>query len=107
MGKSWIELELERDGQAVRLSARGSRGERVAAYELAPVNMGRLTGLTSGVRRAVASGKPLAERVIEGAREVYRAVFRDELRDILGRLDEAAKSDDGHVLIRLMTHTSD
>ncbi len=107
MKTTWLELELEREGQTVLVSARGSRGERVAPFELTPVNMGRLTGLTSGVRRSVVAGKPLADRVVDGARELYSAVFRDALRDVVGSLGEVARSNKQRLVVRLMTHNDD
>lgn len=99
---SWIEIEIERDNQAIRVSARGSRGERVAPFDLAPVNLGRLSGLASGVRRAVAAGQALPDHVITSARELYSAFFRDQLRDLLVRLGEAARAQDRKLLLRLM-----
>lgn len=99
---SWIEIEIERDNQAVRVSARGSRGERIAPFDLAPVNLGRLTGLASGVRRAVAASQPLPDHVLTGARELHTAFFRDQLRDLLVRLGEVARAQDRKLLLRLM-----
>ncbi len=107
MSDMWLEVELDRDGQTVRVSARGSRGERVSPFELTPVKLGRLTGLTNGIRRAVVAGKPLPERVLESARELYSAVFRDSLRDVVGSLNEASRANRGHLLLRLMTHRSE
>jgi hypothetical protein len=98
---AFIEIEIERDNQAVRVSARGSRGERVAPFDLAPVNLGRLTGLASGVRRAVATGQPLPAATVTGARELYAAFFRDQLRDLAARLGEAARAQNKKLLLRL------
>lgn len=99
---SWIEIEIEREGQAIRVSARGSRGERVAPFDLAPVSLGRLTGLASGVRRAVSAGQPLPDHAIQSAHELHAAFFRDELRDLVVRLGEAAKVHGRPLLLRLM-----
>ena len=99
---SWIEIEIERDNQAIRVSARGSRGERVTPFDLAPINLGRLTGLASGVRRAVSAGQALPEHVVTSARELHAAFFRDQLRDLIVRLGEAARAQDRRLLLRLM-----
>ena len=99
---SWIEIDVERDNQVIRVSARGSRGERIAAFDLAPINLGRLTGLASGVRRAVSASSALPEHVITGARELHAAFFRDQLRDLLVRLGEVARAQDRKLLLRLM-----
>lgn len=99
---SWIEIEIERDSQTLRASARGSRGERVAPFDLAPLNLGRLTGLASGVRRAVSASQMLPDNVVAAARELHGAVFRDRLRDLLVRLGEAARAQDRKLLLRLM-----
>jgi len=99
---SWIEIEIERDNQAIRVSARGSRGERVAPFDLAPVNLGRLTGLASGVRRAVSSGQALPDHVVASARELHGAFFRDHLRDLVARLGEAARTQGRRLVLRLM-----
>lgn len=99
---SWIEIEIERDNQALRVSARGARGERVAPFDLAPINLGRLTGLSSGVRRAVSASQMLPDNVVAGARELHGALFRDQLRDLLVRLGEAARAQDRKLLLRLM-----
>jgi hypothetical protein len=58
---TWIEIEIERENQVIKASARGSRGERVAPFDLSPVNLGRLTGLASAVRRSVSASQPLPE----------------------------------------------
>ncbi|MEZ4428266.1 MAG: CHAT domain-containing protein [Nannocystaceae bacterium] len=104
-----MEIELDREEQEVRVSARGSRGERVAPAPLAPFNMGRLTGFSSGVRRAVVKGAPLADRVLADARALHEALFRGPIRDLHTRLLEAARSGgrDAPVLLRLMTHDLD
>lgn len=103
----WLELELERDGQAIKISARGCRGERVAPAELGPLKLGRLTGLASGVRRCVAKGTPLPERVLGEARELYTAVFSEGVRDLMHTLSEAARASGRPLLVRLMTHSDE
>lgn len=96
----WLELELESDGQEMRVSARGSRGERVPAHVI-PAERGvdRLQTLSSKVGRSIRGGKPLDPAVVTEAQELYEEVFRGELRDVLSRLREA--SGDGRVLMRL------
>ncbi len=99
---SWIELEIERDNQAIKVSARGSRGERVGPMDLAPINLGRLSGLASGVRRAVTASQALPDHAVTAAQDLYTAVFREQLRDLLVRLGEATRTQNRKVLLRLM-----
>jgi hypothetical protein len=99
---TWIEIEIERENQVIKASGRGSRGERVAPFDLSPVNLGRLTGLASAVRRSVSASQPLPEHAVTSAHELYEALFRDRLRDLLVSLGEAARAQGRKVLLRLM-----
>lgn len=100
VAEMWLEIELDSDGAELRVSGRGSRGERPAAHKIPPEKgLDMLSGLTSKVGRAIRGGKALDPAVVQDAQSVYEEVFQGELRDVLVRLGEAAK--DGQVLIRL------
>src|SRR5262245_53942893 len=56
----WLEIEVEAGGQEVRVSARGSRGERPAAHTLSPeLGPDALQSLAGKVGRAVRGGRAL------------------------------------------------
>lgn len=99
---AWLELEIQRNDQELLLRARGSRGESLPPLPFANgVNLGRVVGFTSGVRRAVAAGQPLPEHVLAEAHELYSAVFNGPLADLVARLIEASRKDGGRLLVRL------
>ncbi|MBK9757949.1 MAG: CHAT domain-containing protein [Nannocystis sp.] len=99
---AWLELELHRNDQELLLRARGSRGESLPPQPLAGgVNLGRVTGFTSGVRRAVAAGQQLPEHVLTEAHELHAAVFHGAIADLVARLLEASRPDGGRLLVRL------
>jgi hypothetical protein len=96
----WIEIDIETQGEAVRISGRGSRGERPAPHIL-PSEQGiqALSTFASKVGRAVRQGKLLDPIVVEAAQAIYESVFQGELRDVISRLMEATK--DEPLLVRL------
>ena len=99
---AWLELELHRNDQELLLRARGSRGESLPPQPLAGgVNLGRVTGFTSGVRRAVAAGQQLPEHVLAEAHELHAAVFHGAIAELAARLLEASRPDGGRLLVRL------
>lgn len=98
----WFELEIDRDGDEVRVSGRGSRGERPPPHRLRTAGaVEALATLTRRVARAAAAGRPLDDATITFAQALHEDIFRGELRDVLARLREAAGND--RVLVRLFT----
>jgi CHAT domain len=96
----WLEIEIDTRGEAVHVSARGSRGERPAGHTIAPdLGLDALQTFANKVGRAVRGGKPLDPPVVETAQALHEELFKGEIRDVLTRLIEAAK--DGTVLVRL------
>ncbi len=99
----WLELELEAGGAGLRVSGRGSRGERPPAFMLPPERgMEALQALAAKVGRAVRAGKALDSAVVQEAQAFHTAIFTGELRDVLVRLGEASK--DKPLLIRLFSN---
>jgi CHAT domain len=99
----WLEVELEPDGQGLRLSGRGCRGERPPPHRFSPeAGTEALQRFTSKVGRAVRTGRALDLAVVSEAQELYQELFQGDLRDVLVRLGEAAKND--VVLVRLFLH---
>src|SRR5262245_34095135 len=88
----WLELEIAANGEEVRITGRGSRGESPPAITL-PAEQGQEALKTFGnkVARAVRGGKALDPAVVNDAQALHKAVFTGELRDVLTRLGEASK----------------
>jgi CHAT domain len=98
----WLELELMPDGEAIRVSGRGCRGERPTPHLIAPAQgVDAIQAFTAKVSRAVRAGKALEPAVVSSAHALYQELFQGELRDVLARLGDAAKGD--RVLVRLFT----
>ncbi|WP_437675031.1 CHAT domain-containing protein [Sorangium sp. So ce131] len=99
----WLELELDTSSQGVRVSARGSRGERPAARTLLPEHgIDALQVFASKVGRAVRGGKPLDPAAVNDAQALHGELIDGELRDVLVRLGEAAKETrEKRLLVRL------
>jgi hypothetical protein len=97
----WLELELNAVGEEVRISGRGSRGERPPPHTLPPPrDLGALQSFANKVARSVRSGKALDPAVVTDAQALYEAVFAGEIRDVFARLGEASK--DKRLLVRLL-----
>jgi len=96
----WLELELDTSGDEVRVSARGSRGERPPAHAISP-EQGKeaLQAFANKVGRAVRGGKSLDPAAVSDSQALHQEVFKGELRDVLVRLGEASKG--GPLLVRL------
>lgn len=96
----WLEIEVEAKGETVQVGARGSRGERPPAHQLAPdQGFDALQSFANKVGRAVRGGKPLDPPVVEAAQALHEQVIQGEIRDVLARMGEASK--DSTLLVRL------
>ncbi|WP_437758987.1 CHAT domain-containing protein [Sorangium sp. So ce1389] len=96
----WLEVELDTSNQGLRVSARGSRGERPPARTLLPEQgVDALQAFASRVGRAVRGGKPLDPAALNDAQALYGELIAGELRDVLVRLGESAK--EKRLLLRL------
>src|SRR5580704_6737876 len=97
---TWIALTLDRTGDEIRASARGSRGEQIAPR---PLGAGRgaaaMGGFADAVRQAAARGKPLAPAVVDDAQAAHGAMLAGEIEPLLAVLHAAAG---GPLLVRLM-----
>jgi hypothetical protein len=90
----WLELELDVNDHQLRVSGRGSRGERPPPHTLPPDRgLDALQALANKVGRAVRTGKALDGAVVEEAQAFHAALFAGELRDVMARLGEAAKKE--------------
>lgn len=96
----WLEIELDISGTEVRVSARGSRGERPPAHAISPEQgFDALQTFASKVGRAVRGGRSLDPAAVSDSQVLHEEVFKGELRDVLVRLGEASKG--GPLLVRL------
>jgi hypothetical protein len=89
---AWMDISLDRAGEDIRVSARGSRGEQTAPRPLgADFTVPRLEQFTASVRNAAARGVPLSARILAEARAIERALMGSDIALLLARLREAAK----------------
>lgn len=87
----WLEIEVEAGGPEVRVSARGSRGERPAPHTFsAELGLDALQNLAGKVGRAVRNGRALDPAVVKEAQALHGELLADGLREVLARLREAA-----------------
>jgi len=100
---TWIELNIDRSGNEIRVSARGSRGEHIAARPMS-LDAASLLRFASAVERAAAHGQPLDAAVLEDARKIQREVLGGEVNALFSRLKEAAG---GPLLVRLLVHDAE
>ncbi len=99
----WIEIEVEPQGENVRIAGRGSRGERPAPHMMASdQSFDALSTFASKIGRYVRQAKLLDAPMVEAAQALYGSVYQGELRDVMQRLLEAGK--DKPLLIRLFIH---
>jgi len=99
----WLEIDVEANGEEVRVGGRGSRGERPSARTLAPdQGLDALQTFANKVGRAVRAGKALDPLLIEAAQAIHGEVFKGDLRDVIVRMSEATK--EGRLLVRLFIH---
>lgn len=99
----WMELELRVQGESVRVSARGSRGERAREQELGGgFTVPRLMSFRVNVGNAIARVQPLEGESLDMARELHEALFAGELRDLYVRLSGVAADQKQRLLVRLM-----
>ena len=98
----WLELELDTSSNEVRVSARGSRGERPPAHATSPEQgFDAMQTFANKVGRAVRGGKSLDPAAVSDAQALHQEVFQGELGDVLTRLGEASQGEP--LLVRLFT----
>jgi hypothetical protein len=99
----WLELEVRTQGDGVRVSARGCRGERAREQELGGgFTVEKLMGFRVLVGNAIARVQALAGEALEQARGLHEALFAGEVRDLYVRLAALASDQKQRLLVRLM-----
>lgn len=98
----WLEIEVRAQGDSVRVSARGCRGERAREQELPGFTVAKLTAFRVAVGNAIARVQALVGEALDQARELHEALFAGEIRDLFVRLSALASDQKGRLLVRLM-----
>ncbi|HRI63404.1 MAG TPA: CHAT domain-containing protein, partial [Polyangium sp.] len=96
----WLELIIDRAGNDVRISARGSRDEQVEFRSLG-IAYDALIDFAMNLEKAATYGQPLTAELLATARAIHEAVTDGEIGLLLGRLTEAAQ---GSLLVRFLIH---
>ena len=99
----WLELEVRTQGEGVRVSARGCRGERAREQELGGgFTVEKLMGFRVLVGNAIARVQALEGEALAQARGLHEALFAGEVRDLYVRLAALASDQKQRLLVRLM-----
>jgi hypothetical protein len=100
--RDWLEIKIQRVGADLQALVEGSRGEEPLPMFLGPdFAVERLERFAGCVRQAAVQGEPLGG-CLARAQELYRALFREKVQEVLLPLRERAGG--GQVLLRLMLH---
>jgi hypothetical protein len=95
-----MEIEIELANDELRVSARGSRGERIASFSPSPpVTREKLSTFARDVGRAIHAGQPLGAPLLAEAQALHSAIY-GPLGVLAGRLLESSK--DGRLLQRVL-----
>lgn len=99
----WLELHLDRTGTDIQISARGSRGEQLAArtWRVGPDALARFG---STLQKAGEQGRPLDAAAMTEAQSFYQSLLEGEVGVLFAKLQEAAQ---GPLLVRLFMHDAD
>ncbi len=96
--KLWLQIEIAQAGMELRATARGCHGEEPAAHLLGlQASSDVLLGFAEKVRGAAARGVPLKPPA--QAQQLYQALFREGLQEVLLQLRGAARGEP--LLLRL------
>jgi CHAT domain len=94
----WLQIEIAQAGTELRATARGCHGEEPAAHLLgAQASSDVLHQFSEWVKEAAARGSPLTPPA--QAQQLYQALFREGLQEVLLRLQGAAQGEP--LLLRL------
>jgi hypothetical protein len=97
-----MELSLDRAGNEIRVSARGSRSEQTQARPLgAEQDAVAMLRFAASVQQAAERSKPLGPALLDEARAAQRALLAGEIEPLLSRLRAEAG---GALLLRLIVH---
>jgi CHAT domain len=97
-----MELSIDRFDEALRVSARGSRGEQTAPRTLGGVHsVPELQRFAGSVGQAAQRGKPLSNALAAEAQALWQALLDGEAGALCAKLRAAS---DGPLLVRWMVH---
>jgi len=104
--RSWLEIDVERNGAELRARGLGSRHEQPGLHPLGPaLTPGSLDALAGRLEAAAERGLPLDPALLRQVQSLHQALFQGDFQDVLARLREAAAG--GPVLLRLMLQEND
>ncbi|MCP3139982.1 CHAT domain-containing protein [Pyxidicoccus xibeiensis] len=95
----WLEIEISRAGDALRVTAQGNHGQQPAPHLLEP-RLEAMASFAEWVEAAAERAEPLDEARLCQARALHRALFREGVQTVLDRMRGAAG--EGQGLVRLM-----
>ncbi len=99
----WFELDIEAAGDRIRIAARGCRGERPAAHNLAArLTLDTLSALATKVGRTARAARALELDLVNEMQSLHEEVLQGEIRDVFMQLLEAARcAKEPRLLVRL------
>jgi len=100
---TWLELHIDRTGAEIQISARGSRGEQLAARKL-QLEPERWPKFSRAVQTAAAQSQSLSNEVRAEAQAFQARILEGEIGPLFAKLQEAAQ---GPLLVRFFIHDSE
>src|SRR5262245_26566365 len=97
---TWIEIDVDRSGDEIRVTARGARNERLTPRPFAR-GAAAMLRFAEAVQRAASCGKALPADLLAESRAIHEALLGGDIAPSLARLREAAQ---GPLLVRLAIH---
>lgn len=100
---TWMEIEISRAGNEVRVSARGSRSEQTGLVTL-PMSIEAIKKFAADIRVSAKGRKPMSPELVETAQLLSRSVLAPQIETLRARLAEAAG---GRLLVRFAINGSE
>jgi len=102
---AWIEICLDRYGDVIRITARGSRGEQIAPRSLGERQTApQMLQLASRVEKAAAYSQSLSAELLADVRGLERALLNDKIESMVSQLRAVGN---GKLLVRFMVFDSE
>ncbi|MBZ4417445.1 CHAT domain-containing protein [Myxococcus sp. RHSTA-1-4] len=80
----WLQIDIDRVGDQLRASGRGSDGENPAPHILPNTTVEDVEAFGEQIRQAAKHGKELQEELLQ-AQRLYKALLHADLRDVMQR----------------------
>ena len=103
--RSWLEITLDTDGDTVSVAGRANRSDTRVWHALGPgFTVPALRKLQAEIGAAVQERRPLAPSLLENAQALHRAIFQEEIGELLQQ--KRAASQDEPLLVALDLRTA-